>query len=103
MNASGPVTGLVVPRPTSESDRLWQAAHDLEGVFLAQLFQAMRSTVPQGEGFLASSSSEDIFSAMLDEMLGKFAAERLEGGMGDALYRQLSRRISTPEQPTVKE
>lgn len=97
MNAPGPVTGLVAARPTSKNDRLWQAAHDLEGVFLAQLFQAMRKTVPQDEGFLASSSSEDMFSAMLDEMLGKLAAERLEGGMGDALYRQLSRRIGVPE------
>ena len=73
--------GLAAVRPTLKNDRLWQAAHDLEGVFLTQLFQAMRSTVPQDEGFLASSSSEDMFSAMLDEMLGKMAAERLEGGM----------------------
>lgn len=95
--------GLAAVRPTLKNDRLWQAAHDLEGVFLTQLFQAMRSTVPQDEGFLASSSSEDMFSAMLDEMLGKMAAERLEGGMGDALYRQLSRRIGAPEPPTVRE
>ncbi len=103
MNTSGSVTGLDAPRPTPKSDPLWQAAHDLEGVFMAQLFQAMRSTVPQGEGFLESSNSEDIFSAMLDEVLGKVAAERLKGGMGDALYRQLSRRISASEQPMVKE
>lgn len=84
-------------RPPSAPDRLREAAHDLEGVFLSQLFKAMRETVPKSEGFFGSSGGEDMFSEMLDEIFGQLAAQQLKGGVGDALYRQLSRHFNAPE------
>ena len=84
-------------RVQSPPDPLRKAAHELEAVFLSQLFKAMRATVPTEEGFLGSSESEEIFSEMLDEMFSQFAARQLKGGIGDALYRQLNRRFNAPE------
>jgi Rod binding domain-containing protein len=81
-------TGPAVPDPRV---RLRELSHALEGVFLAQMFQAMRAAVPQGEA--ETAPGQDIFTALLDERLAALAAERLRGGMGEALYRQLSRRL----------
>lgn len=74
----------------TEHARLRQAAHQLEGVFLAQLFQAIRATVPEGEG---AAQGEAMFTAMLDDAVAARAADRLDRGLGEALYRQLARRL----------
>jgi Rod binding domain-containing protein len=87
--------GPAAPDPRA---RLRELSHALEGVFLAQMFQAMRATVPASES--GTAPGQDLFTALLDERLAELAAERLRGGMGDALYRQLSRRLDasgTPE------
>jgi Rod binding domain-containing protein len=90
-----PPTGAPVPDPRAQLRTL---ARSLEGVFLAQMFQAMRAAVPQGEA--PTAPGQDLVTALLDERLAELAAQRLRGGMGDALYRQLSRRLDatgTPE------
>jgi flagellar protein FlgJ len=79
---------------------LRKAAEQLEGVFVQQLFKAMRDTVPQGEGIVTGGSGEDIFTGLLDEHLAAETPKQWEGGFTDALYRQLSRGLS-PEVPTV--
>ncbi len=83
------------PVPDREQARLWKATHDLEGVFLSQLFRAMRETVPDDEGLLSSTMGEEIFSAMYDETISALAARQMHRGLGDALYRQLSQRLNT--------
>jgi peptidoglycan hydrolase FlgJ len=99
VTAAGGVTNLIRPSDASLNARLRQSAQDLEGVFLSQLFKAMRETVPEGEGIFESSTAEGIFSSMLDEVMGEVTAQRLEGGLGDALYNQLSRRLSGSRNP----
>lgn len=73
--------------------QLKRLADELESVFLNQLFQAMRQSVPDG-GFAESSPGEEMFTAMLDEQLAREAAFKWERGLGEALYRQLSRRLA---------
>ena len=46
--------------------RLHTAATQLEGVFLDQLFSAMRATVPKESLFGKESSAEETFQTMLD-------------------------------------
>jgi flagellar protein FlgJ len=82
------------PAPDSDSKRLEQAPHELEGVFLAQLFRAMRETVDEEEGIFGASAENDTFSAMFDDTLAQMAAQKLHGGLGDAIYRQLSRQLA---------
>ncbi len=84
----------IPPVGTAAADphaQLRALARSLEGVFLAQMFQAMRAAVPEGEA--PAAPGQDLFTALLDERLADLAAQRLRGGMGDALYRQLSRRL----------
>jgi flagellar protein FlgJ len=87
-----------MPRLTPEQQRarLRTAAHQLEGVFLSQLFKAMRNTVPNtGSG--AGSEGRELFTSMLDDTLAERAAGRMTHGLGEALYRQLSRRLEQVE------
>jgi len=79
--------------PSNPEGRLRQLANELEGVFLNQLFQAMRQSVPDG-GLGEASPGEEMFTAMLDEQLAKEAAVNWERGIGEELYQQLSRRLT---------
>jgi peptidoglycan hydrolase FlgJ len=72
--------------------KLRKAAHDLEGVFVAELFKAMRETVPEG-GILEDSPGQELFQGMMDDRVADLYAGRSPGGLGEALYRQLSRRL----------
>ena len=77
------------PAAPSPRDPLRQAAQQLEGVFVAQLFKAMRATVPQQEGIVSGGTGEDIFTGLMDEHLAAETPKRWEGGLAEALYRQL--------------
>ncbi len=85
--------------PTDSRVQLKRLADELESVFLNQLFQAMRQSVPDG-GLGESSPGEEMFTAMLDEQLAQEAAFKWERGLGEELYRQLSRRLV--DQPAVE-
>ncbi len=72
----------------SEAERLRGVARDLEGVFVEQLFKAMRETVPEG-GMLDGGSGEEMFTGLLDQRLAGEVPSRWEHGLAEALYRQL--------------
>lgn len=79
---------------------LRKAARQLEGVFLSHLFRAMRETVAEGDP-AAAQSGRELFTGLLDDALAEQAAAQLERGMGEALYRQLSRRLPTDAAATT--
>ena len=80
----------------SESDaRLREVSRQLEGVFIAYLFKAMRETVPDG-GLTDGGHAEDVFSGMMDSQIATSAALRMRGGISEAVYRQL-RSTATPQ------
>jgi flagellar protein FlgJ len=84
------------PQPTREA-RLQQAASQLEGVFVQQLYKAMRESVPQGEGIVSGGTGEEMFTALMDQHLAADTPRHWERGLTAALYRQLSRHLaSTP-------
>jgi Rod binding domain-containing protein len=72
-----------------EHQRLREAAHQFEGVFIAQLFREMRATIPTDE----AAPGQELFTGLLDETIANQAAERSTRGIGEALYRQLAARI----------
>ena len=89
----GPVADAAAAAPraadrATEHARLRRAARDLEGVFVEQLFKAMRETVPEGGAF-DGGSGEEMFTTLLDQRLSALTPERWEGGLGNAVYRQL--------------
>ncbi len=90
------MTGLEVgrvgypgPEPLTARERLRQAAHEFEGVFVAQLFREMRATIPGDE---ETGSEQELFVSMLDDTLAREMAGRTRG-LGEALYRQLVARL----------
>lgn len=91
----GPTGMTEAPRPDAHA-QLRRVAHQLEGVFLNQLFQAMRASVPQDESGDAAPGRE-LFTSLLDERLADVAAERMKGGLGEALYRQMAKRLPPEE------
>jgi flagellar protein FlgJ len=97
----GPAGLAVAPRPDAHA-QLRRMAHELEGVFLSQLFKAMRATVPQ-DGVVEAAPGHDLFTSMLDERLASQAAERMKRGLGEALYRQMARRLPPEETPPAPE
>lgn len=74
--------------PDGTGRRLRDLADQLEGLFIGQLFQAMRASVPSG-GLIEQDSGQQMFNAMMDERLADVAAHRMTGGISEALYRQL--------------
>ncbi len=90
---AGPLDRRAVEPPNSPAAKLRRAAHDLEGVFVNELFKAMRATVP-ADGIMSQDPGRELFTSMLDERLAALYAERARGGLGEALYRQLSRRLT---------
>lgn len=89
------VPGMSGPRPSGlpEIPELRTATRALEGVFLAQLFQAMRDTVPE-DGLLDMPPGGDMFTSMFDEHIAGTLAQNTKGGLGDMLYNQLRQRIA---------
>lgn len=81
-------------------EKLHQAARQLEGVFYAQLFQAMRNAVPSGADSQASSG-EEMFTGMLDGQIAELAAGQGERGLASAMYRQLSGYLSPEAAPSA--
>ena len=89
---TAPVPDPKAPDPlTAQRAKLRKAAHQLEGVFLGHLFQAMRESVPQGE--TDGGMGQEMFTSILDDELASRAADQLHRGLGEALYRQLSRHL----------
>ena len=84
--------------PPDDRARLRQAAHALEGVFLNQLFQAMRESLRETAG-AGSPPGEEMFTSLFDQAVADAAAQKMDHGIGELLYRQLARRL-TPEKGT---
>lgn len=91
MKSAGTIHGLKAPSPDPRA-QLLQMSKQLQAVFINQLFQAMRESVPD-ESPAGESSGREMFTSMLDEKLADAASQRMDHGISEALYRQLSRRL----------
>ena len=97
---------LRAPVTPSTREQVRNLSHQLEAVFVNQLFQAMRATIPQG-GPIGHAPGEEMFTSLMDEKLASETAARLQRGLGESLYRQLAKRLpdapaaaDTPRAPT---
>jgi len=105
---AAPATSATSASPTSPTARphrdtrteVRRLSHQLEGVFVAQLFQAMRATVSQAQGASPDGAGEEMFTSMFDDAVAGQAADRMQRGLGEALYRQLSRSLP-PDPPAA--
>lgn len=94
-----PATGAAAQtQGAAEDARLRRACAELEGVFLNELMKLMRETVPEG-GVVSGGTAEEIFASLLDQHVAVSAAERMERGLGAALYRSFRPQASTQAPP----
>lgn len=95
-----PVTGRPgaggAPAPDAIDAQLRETARQLQGVFVQQLFQAMRETVPSENALVSGGLGEDIFRGMFDEHLAEAVPASLgdANGLTDAIVRQLRSRLA---------
>lgn len=95
---TAPISGAgVKPTARPELERLHKAAHQFEGVFMAQLFQEMRASVPADQ----ADPGQEMFTSMMDDTIANIAAARSSRGPGEALYRQLAARLGMAPDPTA--
>ena len=83
--------------PSPEEQKLRTVTKQLEGVFVQQLFKAMRETVPR-DGLTDGGAGEDVFTGLMDEKIAAHVPDHWERGIGESLYRQL-RAAMPPENP----
>ena len=97
--------GLSAPAAATPQERLRHTALQMEGVFVQQLFAAMRDTVPQ-DGVVPQSSAQDTFTSLFDEKLAEQVPTQWSGShsLAQALYEQLSRRLApAPAAPNASD
>ncbi|MEP7347564.1 MAG: rod-binding protein [Gemmatimonadaceae bacterium] len=87
---------------STEDARLQKVARQLEGVFVQQLFKAMRETVPQ-DGAVDGGSGEQMFTSMMDEKLADQLPGQWHHGIGEGLIRQLRNALSQSQAVAVPE
>jgi flagellar protein FlgJ len=76
-------------------ERLRDVARQLEGVFVEQLFKAMRETVPD-DGVLGpeSRAGESMFTGLLDQQLAAMAPGQWQSSLAASIVRQLGGRAA---------
>ncbi len=72
--------------------RLREACAGFEAIFINQLLKGMRRSIPPDPIF-GRSLQRDIYTSMFDMEVANQVAHGKGMGIGDLLYRQLSRRV----------
>ena len=88
VSGAGASGAPVDPRETA----LKKAAVDMQGMFVQQLYKAMRASVSTDGGLVEKSQGEDIFAGLMDERLAADTGTRWHRGLGDAIYRALRQK-----------
>lgn len=81
--------GLAQPTVPERLARLKDTSGKLEGVFVEQLFKAMRDTVPQQDGIVDGGQGEEIFTGLMDQKLADEVPAQWKRGIADALMKEL--------------
>ncbi len=71
---------------------LREACAGFEAIFINQLLKTMRESVPEST-FFGKSLQRDIYTSMFDMQVADRVAHGKGIGIGDLLYRQLSRTL----------
>ena len=72
----------------SEKD-MEKVARDFESVFVNKLLESMRKAIPKSG--LLDSSALDMYQSMMDQEMAKNMSERKGMGLGEMVYKDLSR------------
>ena len=70
--------------------RLYDAALDLQAIFIKQMLQSMRSNLTPEEGLLHGGSRQELFEDMLYDEYAKQMSRSTGFDLADSIYRQMS-------------
>ena len=90
------------PIDPATDKKLRDTAKQLEGLFVQQMFKAMRETVPQRDGIVSANAGEDMFTGLMDQHLAAETPSQWQGGLAESEYRQLRGQVTatTPLSPS---
>jgi len=75
-----------------EEEKLRKACADFESLFVYQLLQAMRKTIPEGNPGL--SFGKDTYTMLFDQKIAEEVSKKGEGmGLKTILYEQLKKSL----------
>lgn len=80
---------------SGDDTELKKVCNDFENIFISMIYKQMKATVPQSD-YLQSDSGTEIYNSMFDDQLCEVASER-GIGLGDMMYKQLSKQYKTLE------
>ncbi|MCK9525560.1 MAG: rod-binding protein [Limnochordia bacterium] len=80
-------------RKSTSQHALQDAAEQFEAIFLYQLMEQMRRTVPETD-LLGDRRAENIFQSMLDQELATTYSQTQSVGLAKMIYEQMSRYVS---------
>lgn len=90
---SVPLAGSAAARP-GEDAKLRKVAQQMEGVFVQELYKAMRATVPQNDGAMNGGAGEEMFTGLMDQHLATETPEAWGRDLGEAIYQHLRGRLT---------
>jgi flagellar protein FlgJ len=79
-------------RKSSSQKDLQAAAEQFEAIFLYQLLEQMRRTVPETD-LLGDRKAEKIFQSMLDQEMATTFSQSQSVGLAKMIYDQMSRYV----------
>ncbi len=84
----------ILERAFEEKDekKLKKACNDLEALFVGMMFKQMRNTVQKGDLF-NGGFAEEMYEDMLFDRYSEEISNHSGMGLGDMLYRQLSKNM----------
>jgi flagellar protein FlgJ len=75
-----------------DKKQLKSVCREFEGIILNMMFRQMKAAVPKSDLFPGNTAGE-IYQSMLDDRLIEEAAKNGGIGLGETLFKQLSRRF----------
>lgn len=75
-----------------DEKKLKKACNDLEAIFVNMMFKQMRNTI-QKSGLTDGGTAEEMYEDMLFEKYAENISQGQGTGLGDLLFKQLSKRM----------
>lgn len=87
---------------SKKDSKLYEACQGLESVFLAQVLDAMRATIPKSD-LLSSGFADDTFESMLYDQFAQKMSQTDSTGLADEMYKQLEQQANPSTSATVSD
>jgi len=86
-----------VEQPVEIKDQqMWEVSRQFEAIFLQQMMQAMRATVPESK-LQPKSYANSMYDDMLDQAISQAGSQQAPLGLAMNIYKQLQREAASQQ------